>query len=165
LKPCNDLIVHRRRDGFSQTRSSPSVWRQFRSPPSRSHKLGSRELTQRMRASIMRLRRPIFLPSITDRKRRCGHPCCLHHRKSTHEAAEASQTSSIHVRTRPEPPRAKISRCTTRSGRVRGGCSSSASWRAAAAAAGPAGAAAVAVGGEERRAGAGSSNWVRWARG
>ena len=36
LKPCNDLIVHRRRDGFSQTRSSPSVWRQFRSPPSRS---------------------------------------------------------------------------------------------------------------------------------
>jgi hypothetical protein len=63
------------------------------------------------------------------------------------------------------PPRAKISRCTTRSGRVRGGCSSSASWRAAAAAAGPAGAAAVAVGGEERRAGAGSSNWVRWARG
>ena len=36
MKPCNDLIVHRRRDGFSQTRSSPSVWRQFRSPPSRS---------------------------------------------------------------------------------------------------------------------------------
>lgn len=36
MKPCNDLIVHRRRDGFSQTSSSPSVWRQFRSPPSRS---------------------------------------------------------------------------------------------------------------------------------
>ena len=36
MKPCNDLIVHRQHDGFLRTSSAPSMWRQFRSLPSRS---------------------------------------------------------------------------------------------------------------------------------
>ena len=42
MKPCNDLIVHRRRDGFSQTSRSPSMWRQLRSVLSPSRKLLAR---------------------------------------------------------------------------------------------------------------------------
>ena len=71
------------------------------------------ELAQRTRASIMRLRGPTFLPSTADRMRRSAHPCTLHHRKSAHEAAKASETFSDHVRTRPEAPRAKNLRCSS----------------------------------------------------
>ena len=84
------------------------------------------ELTQRMRASVMRLHRPTFLPIITDSKRQSVLPI--------HEAAEASET---------------LLWSRTNWGRERGGCSSSGSRRTAAAAAGPAGA----VGIEERLAG------------
>ena len=75
----------------------------------------------------MRLRGPTFLPSTADRMRRSAHPCTLHHRKSAHEAAEASETFSDHVRTRPEAPRAKNLRCSSSSARARGGCSSASS--------------------------------------
>jgi hypothetical protein len=85
------------------------------------------ELAQRTRASIMRLRGPTFLPSTADRMRRSAHPCTLHHRKSAHEAAKASETFSDHVRTRPEAPRAKNLRCSSSSARARGGCSSTSS--------------------------------------
>ena len=85
-----------------------------------------RMLAQRMRASTMRLRRPTFLPSTADRKRLFVHPCCLHHRKSTHEAAKASETFSDHVRTRPESTRVNIVCSTKSSARARdGSCSAS----------------------------------------
>lgn len=85
------------------------------------------ELAQRIRSSIIRLRRPTFQPSTTDRKRQLGHPCCLHHRKSTHEAAEASETFLGHVQTRPDHPRANVSRWSSSSALARDGYSSAGS--------------------------------------
>lgn len=85
------------------------------------------ELVQRTRPSTIRLRCPTFQSSTADRKRSFGHPCCLHCRNSTHEVAEASETFSDHVRTRQEPSRVNIQRCSSSSARARGSHSSASS--------------------------------------
>ena len=153
FKLCNDPIVHRlhRFEGAHHQIAS----QQFRSLPSPSRTLLTRfkrELTQRTRASIMRLRGPTFLSSTADCGRRSAAPATGSRRTRpprlrrpplvTYKISQNRRELRFRAARRARParvvaaPRRAPERCRCRCGH-----------RA------------------ERRAGAGSSSWVDWARG